>query len=625
MDYSTASATRRPSSERRRGPRRSLIGRLSLAFLLPSLTALVLLTGLSYWQARQTLQQSIGERLTLLASVKQAALDDWIEHHLSEITLFASLDAVRREVAPLVASPGQLPTAGDTTELDAILSRITEHHASVQELFLLGAVGGQVLTSTAPEQFGNYRVLSPYYVQGKAGPFVQNVYPSPETLEPTLTVAAPVHTRDGELLGVLAAHLDLTYLDQEILQRTGLGESGRVTLVNPQKLLVTSRDLGGGPVIGSATSFALDEVVEGREGIALYDDLEGRPVLGYYRWLAGRDLGLLVEISQGEAFEPAGRLALSIVLVGFVFLALVVISSFLVAQHVARPILRLGEAAQQVGHGDFTVRSGVASNDEIGSLANAFDQMVGQLSNDRERRLRSLEEREELIDDLEAKNAELERFTYTVSHDLKSPLVTIKGFLGMVRSDLDSGRVDRARTDLQRIASAADRMSQLLDELLQLARVGRTAPNLESIDLARLCQEVIHHLAPDEGIELVADDDLPTVEADRTRLAEVYENLLANAFKFSRHRQPPRVEVGHRSEPEGQVFFVRDNGRGIDPAYHHRVFELFERLDLDVEGTGIGLAIVRRIIEAHGGRIWIESAGLDQGTTVCFTLGESQR
>ena len=598
-------------------PRRSFIGRLSLAFLLPSVSALVLLTALSYWQSRQALEASIGERLKVLVSVKEAALDGWVEHHLGEMELFSSLASVVEDTERLVDEDD--PQGAE--RLGAAFHTVVGHHPSIRELFLLSATGGRVLVSTDPRHLGQFRLLSRYYSLGKEGPSVQKVYPSPDTLEPTLTLSTPIISDGGKLLGVLAAHLALEYLEQEILQRVGLGASGRVTLVNPQKLLVTSQNLSSGPHVARTTSFAVEEVVEGRSGLALYNDLEGRPVLGAYRWLSDHDLGLLVEVAQDEAFGPARRLALVIALVGLVFLALVVVSSLAVARHVARPILQLGESARRVGQGDFDIRSGVVAQDEIGLLAQAFDQMVRQLSQDREERLRSLREREALIADLETKNAELERFTYTVSHDLKSPLVTIKGFLGMVRSDLETGRIDRARTDLVRISSAADRMGQLLDELLQLAHIGRAAPRPEPVDLASLCHEVVQHLAPGDGVDLAIDESLPVVEADRSRLAEVYENLLANALKFSRHRQPPRIEIGQREGPEGKVFFVRDNGSGIDPAYHRRVFDLFERLDPKREGTGIGLAIVRRIIEVHGGRVWIESDGHDQGTTVCFTLG----
>lgn len=240
-------------------------------------------------------------------------------------------------------------------------------------------------------------------------------------------------------------------------------------------------------------------------------------------------------------------------------------------------------------------------------------------------RRRTEREREDLIHRLEGKNAELERFTYAVSHDLKSPLVTIKGFLGMALQAIDRGNAERARSDLGRIAAAADRMRRLLDELLELSRVGRVTHPSSDVPLAELVREAAELLAgplAQRGVTLVVPPDLPVVRCDRVRLLEVVQNLLENAIKFMGDQVSPRVAVGCRRDGEETTLFVEDNGVGIEPRYHDKVFGLFEKLDREGSGTGVGLALVRRIIEAHGGRVWIESEGLGAGTRVCFTLPE---
>lgn len=234
-------------------------------------------------------------------------------------------------------------------------------------------------------------------------------------------------------------------------------------------------------------------------------------------------------------------------------------------------------------------------------------------------------ERDVFVGELEAKNAELERFTYTVSHDLKSPLVTIKGFIGMLRRDLDAGAIERAGQDIDRIQNAADTMAMLLDELLELSRVGRVVHPAEHVDLADLTREVAELLSggiEERRVDLHISPDLPVVYGDRPRLREVMQNLLDNAIKFSRQGPTePRIEVGRELRDGEQVFYVRDNGLGIDPRYHQKVFDLFDRLDPSIEGTGIGLALVKRIIEFHEGKVWVESQGVGHGTTFCFTLG----
>ncbi|HOT91861.1 MAG TPA: ATP-binding protein [Anaerolineae bacterium] len=237
-------------------------------------------------------------------------------------------------------------------------------------------------------------------------------------------------------------------------------------------------------------------------------------------------------------------------------------------------------------------------------------------------------EREALIADLEAKNAELERFTYTVSHDLKSPLITIRGFLGFLEQDALNGRIDQARHDIELISDAANKMQQLLDELLELSRIGRLRNPPQAVSLSELAREAAELVAGQlmaRGVEVEIAPDMPTVVGDRPRLREVFENLLGNAAKFMGTQPHPRVEIGVRydkDEPQ-PVIYVRDNGIGIEPQYHEKIFGLFEKLDATSEGTGIGLAIVKRIIEVHKGRIWVESEGHGRGSAFCFTLPQS--
>ncbi len=233
------------------------------------------------------------------------------------------------------------------------------------------------------------------------------------------------------------------------------------------------------------------------------------------------------------------------------------------------------------------------------------------------------EERKQLIAELERKNAELERFTYTVSHDLKSPLITIKGFLGMLKQDALSGEHERMEQDIRYIADAADNMSNLLADLLELSRIGRIVKPSENIALRPVIDEALTSVAgsiAETGARVHVASDLPTVYADRTRIRELFENLIGNAVKFMGDQPEPCLEIGIRKESEEPIVFVRDNGVGIDPAYQEKVFGLFERLNPNIEGTGIGLSIVKRVVELHGGRIWVESEGMGKGTIFCLTL-----
>lgn len=234
------------------------------------------------------------------------------------------------------------------------------------------------------------------------------------------------------------------------------------------------------------------------------------------------------------------------------------------------------------------------------------------------------EVRERLVTELESKNTEMERFIYTVSHDLRSPLVTINGFVGFLESDLASGNSERVKVDLKMISSAISGMEILLKDTLELSRIGRVANSPDIVPFTEIVQEALDLISDklmQRGFQVTIQPDLPMVNVDRMRIVEVLTNLMENSIKYIGDQPHPSLELGCRLDGEEKVFFVKDNGLGIDPGQHEKIFELFYQVDKKSEGSGAGLAIIKRIIEVYGGRIWIESE-LGKGCTVCFTLAE---
>jgi len=217
----------------------------------------------------------------------------------------------------------------------------------------------------------------------------------------------------------------------------------------------------------------------------------------------------------------------------------------------------------------------------------------------------------------------LERFTYTVSHDLKSPLITIGGFIGYLEQDIQVGDNEKIITDLDRIREAKDKMYRLLNELLELSRIGRMMNPPENVPFADIIHDalgLLHGQLTTNNTKVIIQDNLPNIHGDRPRLVEVMQNLIENASKFSKSHPGSQIEVGARIDNNEYIFFVKDNGIGIDPAFHEKIFNLFDKLDPKSDGTGVGLALVKRIVEVHGGRIWVESIGKGSGTTFLFTL-----
>jgi PAS domain S-box-containing protein len=227
------------------------------------------------------------------------------------------------------------------------------------------------------------------------------------------------------------------------------------------------------------------------------------------------------------------------------------------------------------------------------------------------------------VTELERINKELERFTYTVSHDLRSPLVTIKGFIGMLHEDILEGDTEQVEMDIQRISSAADKMQNLLEDLLQLSRIGRVSNPFTRFAMTPAAEEVIEYIqgiVSKTGCHINIQPDMPEVYGDRARIMEVLQNLVENAVKFKQPNQPIEIEIGCRENEPDPVFYVKDNGKGIETQFQKKIFGLFNKLDPHTSGTGIGLALAHRIIEFHGGSLWVESEGKDKGSSFCFTL-----
>jgi PAS domain S-box-containing protein len=261
-------------------------------------------------------------------------------------------------------------------------------------------------------------------------------------------------------------------------------------------------------------------------------------------------------------------------------------------------------------------------------ILNAQDEVIGTTGVAREINTRKIAEleRELLITELEAKNAELERYTYTVSHDLKSPLVTIRGFLGYLEKDALAGNTQKIKEDIKRIENATQKMHALLNDLLELSRIGRLINQSTDIlfsDIAKDAINLVHGQIEAKNVLIEIHDTPVIVHGDRTRLTEVIQNLVDNAVKFMGDQPSPQITIGAAENEQNEtVFFVSDNGIGIDSQYHERIFTLFSKLNASTEGTGIGLTLIKRIIEVHKGRIWLESEP-GKGTTFYFTLNQT--
>jgi two-component system sensor kinase FixL len=229
-------------------------------------------------------------------------------------------------------------------------------------------------------------------------------------------------------------------------------------------------------------------------------------------------------------------------------------------------------------------------------------------------------------EELRKTNEELRDFVRVVSHDLKSPLISIRGFSDRLRRNYADKMGHKGREYLERIISSAARMESLVSDLLSFSRIGRVVPTVErhsSLDIAKDVIADLNDRLKKNGVEVTVADGLPDISCDRERLYQVFQNLIVNAIKFTRPKEAPKIKIGYEEKGEFHQFYVKDNGIGIDPRDHRKIFEKFERLQEGgkEEGTGLGLAIVERIVTSHGGQVWVESEK-GKGATFYFTLAK---
>ncbi|MBN2149093.1 MAG: PAS domain S-box protein [Anaerolineales bacterium] len=359
---------------------KSLVSRLVISFTLLTLVTISLIGYVAYDRARNALAESVYERLNLASSLKQAEIQRWVDDQRQNVILISGLQDVQIATEILLRYEPQ-----DLEYLEAytLLSNLLEDSVALKpdwrEAFILADESGEILISTDKTHEGDFRIEDRYYTQGRLRTFVQPVYPSPVTLKPTLTIATPIYDANHIRQGILAVHLNLDYLDEVMLQRAGMGESGEAYLVDSLNVFVSSQAFGRDQFPRGVHTVGIDAAVQGQSGQGLYENYAGIPVVGVYSWLDELKLALLVEIQQQEALTPARRLGLTIFLAGVVVSGLIGIIAYLMALQIARPVLAIRDAADKATAGDLDARAAVLTQDEVGGLANAFNHMTEQI------------------------------------------------------------------------------------------------------------------------------------------------------------------------------------------------------------------------------------------------------
>jgi len=331
-----------------------------------------------------------------------------------------------------------------------------------------------------------------------------------------------------------------------------------------------------------------------------------------------------IGLSKANMTALMRRSVLAFIFLTIMAVIVAILTTITIAGTIVKSIKQLAVAAEKVSSGDLDYTVTVKSKDEIGNLAESFNKMVDHLRSSHEENEQYSRELEEKTRELSKSNEELNAFVYTVSHDLKAPVVSLQGFSSILVNDYGDNLDENGKMYVERIQKNSERMGILIESLLELSRVGRVKNQEELVEISDVISDVTNELSvqlEERGTKLMVMDDMPTIWCDRVRIGQIFSNLIGNANKFmGDNNKNPTIEVGHNVQNGYHRFYVKDNGIGINEEYHEKIFHIFQRLDdIETEGTGVGLAIVKKIVESSGGRIWVDSVE-GSGTTIYFTL-----
>ena len=324
-----------------------------------------------------------------------------------------------------------------------------------------------------------------------------------------------------------------------------------------------------------------------------------------------------VDMSLGElAAEKADILFHNLLLMPITIL-LGMLLSVVVEKRITKPLLELNTVAKSVAGGDFTKRIAVKDKDELGMLAESFNEMSDELS----KTINNLNDANEHMGKV---NEELQEFTYIVSHDLQEPLRKVYSFGQFLVEDFREQLPDEGKDYIEKMQKATVKMKQLIQDLLKLSRVGTTEESFGEVKTNEALNSVLEDLfvAIEESRAEITAEELPNVIANPTQLAQIFENLIGNAIKYRSDERDLSIEIGAKAEGDEVVFSIKDNGIGIEERFFDKIFGVFQRLQRDTakyKGTGIGLSLCKKIVQHHGGKIWVESA-FGVGTTFYFTM-----
>jgi len=587
--------------------RQSIAVKLPVTLVLLLLAAFTAMAVASYFELRQAMVAIAAERLEQAARQMAGVLSTSSRQHIALMQTLMRNAAVRDYLRAPDPSRAEAASAAMLTYLG--------NAAEISTVELWDPAGRRLLAAGASfaEATGPALDMLKAELQSIDTPVIGRLRPEAET------VVFPVGGR------VADAGAPLGY----IVERRRLGNAAQT-----QQTMALLAGLIGGQasiLIGNADNSTWTNLaqpvaappidISAASGLLEYKRPGMPPTLARAAPVLPTPWQVVVEFPRDTVRAPADRLVRRSAVIALVLLAIVAIAGWVLSRKLTTPLRRVTEAAEAVAESRPAVHIDFDRQDELGRLAESFNTMAEKVELARAELEHRVENR---TAELSAANRELEAFSYSVSHDLRAPVRAIAGFVQILEED-HAGKFDAdARRSLERVKVNARRMGHLIDDLLTFSQIGRTPMVRQRLDMSALAQSVVDEAVRSAGNRAidVTVAPLPPAFGEPSLINQVFVNLVANAVKFTGRRERASITIG--SQPGGNsvtTYFVRDNGAGFDMRHADKLFGVFQRLHKpeDFEGTGVGLAIIDRVVTRHGGRVWAEGT-VDQGATFYFTL-----
>ncbi|MBM3255070.1 MAG: HAMP domain-containing protein [Candidatus Omnitrophica bacterium] len=619
-----------------------------LSFLFIAILPLIISTYISYKSSREALRKEVSRSLLAIADNKINQIEAYLNAKrdaVEGLSYDADIIDILKKFTVAYNNGGIESEEYNKVmaEYKAFLS-YTQRSLGHTDLMLVSTDGNIVFSANKTELRSLYEIalydknskFAQAFIMAKESSQIQmsDFQYNPQRGKAFIFIAAPI-SFSGNFLGAIVVEMDNKGLSALTLDYKGLGDTGEASIAFKEKdlaVFITPLRFDSQAafkrkiVMGAQEGRDIQRAVGGESGSGYAIDYRGKNVLATWKYLPSFRLGITAKIDVQEVFTAATRLRNTLVEFSLLLFVMVLAIALFMAHSIANPIKELTRVSSVIAGGDLSARATITTQDEIGDLADSFNLMTGNLI---EAKASVEQEREKLKEQkklLEKANQELDSFVYTVSHDLRAPLRGVTAFAKFLEEDYLDKLDAQGKENLREIIKGTSRMNILIEDLLTLSRISRIQNPYEEVDIRGLIDSIIERVKFDikeMKVELNIQEGLPSVRCDRIKMSEVFLNLINNAIKFSskNNKSHPRVEIGYADTGEFHQFFVRDNGIGIDPQYHQQVFGIFKRLNSSEEyqGTGVGLSIVQRVADDHGGKVWIESE-LGKGATFYFTI-----